>query len=153
MYRQNRQLLELLLPVVDRLGYELLGIEQHARGRDSVLRLYIDKETGIGLDDCARVSEQVAGVLDVHDPVQGSYTLEVSSPGLDRPLFTLEQFRRFCGQRVKVNLHRKLEGRRKLIGEIKSAGTDNVVISADGNIYEVAADNIDKARLVPDSIN
>lgn len=153
MYRQNSQLLELLQPVVDRLGYELLGIEQVARGKDSLIRLYIDSETGIRLDDCERVSEQVSGVLDVRDPIRGSYRLEVSSPGLDRPLFTLEQFRRFRGHKVRVSLHRKLEGRRKLIGEIQSAGTDSVVINVDGDSYEVTADNIDKARLVPGSVN
>lgn len=153
MYRQNRELLDLLEPAVKRLGYELLGIELKTQGMDSLLRLYIDNESGISLGDCERVSEQVTGILDVNDPVHGSYTLEVSSPGLDRPLFTMEQIRRFLGHRVKLNLRQKLEGRRKLIGEVESAEADQVVLNVEGRLYEVSADNINTARLVPERFN
>jgi ribosome maturation factor RimP len=149
MYRQNTVLYELLGPVVGAMGYELLGIEQFARGRDTLLRLYIDSETGIRLEDCVRVSDQVAGVLDVNDPIKGSYHLEVSSPGFDRPLFTLDHFRRFTGQVVRLNLHDKVAGRRKITGEITSVSDDGVEISMEGVVYQIAAENIDKARLVP----
>jgi ribosome maturation factor RimP len=149
MYRQNTVLYELLEPVVGAMGYELLGIEQLARGRDTLLRLYIDSETGIRLEDCVRVSDQVAGVLDVNDPIKGSYHLEVSSPGFDRPLFTLDHFRRFTGQVVRLNLHDKVAGRRKITGEITSVSDDGVEISMEGVVYQIAAENIDKARLVP----
>ena len=149
MYRQNTVLLELLAPVVQALGYELLGIEQLARGRDTLLRLYIDNEAGIGLDDCARVSDQVAGVLDVNDPIKGSYNLEVSSPGFDRPLFTLDHFRRFTGHMVRLNLHDKIAGRRKITGAITAVSENGIEINMDGVAYQVAAENIDKARLVP----
>ncbi len=98
MYKQNQVLVELLQPVVSAMGYEMLGIEQIPQGRDSLVRVYIDSETGISLDDCERVSDQVTGVLDVEDPVKGSYRLEITSPGLDRPLFTLEQCRRYLGR-------------------------------------------------------
>lgn len=143
----------MLRPVVERLGYELLGIEQNTGRRGSMLRLYIDNEDGIGLDDCERVSEQVTGILDVNDPIQGPYTLEVSSPGLDRPLFTLEQIRRYRGHEVILQLRQKLEGRRKLHGEVVAAENEHVVIKADGKEFRVAADNIDKARLVPGDFN
>lgn len=149
MYRQNTVLIELLEPVVHALGYELLGIEQLSRGRDTLLRLYIDNETGIGLSDCARVSDQVAGVLDVNDPIKGSYHLEVSSPGFDRPLFTLAHFRRFTGHMVRLNLHDKIAGRRKITGEITSVSENSVEINMGGDIYQVTEENIDKARLVP----
>ena len=149
MYRQNTVLLELLGPVVSAMGYEILGIEQHARGRDTLLRIYIDNETGIKIADCARVSDQVAGVLDVNDPIKGSYNLEVSSPGFDRPLFTLDQFRRFTGHMVRLNLHDKIAGRRKITGELTAVSEEGIEINTEGTVYQVAAENIDKARLVP----
>jgi len=149
MYRQNTVLLELLEPVVSAMGFEILGIEQHARGRDTLLRIYIDSETGIKLADCARVSDQVSGVLDVNDPIKGSYNLEVSSPGFDRPLFTLDHFRRFTGHMVRLNLHDKIAGRRKITGVLKAVSEDGIEINMEGDVYQVAAENIDKARLVP----
>lgn len=150
MYRQNTVLNEMLEPVICSLGYELLGIEQLVRGKGTLLRIYIDSETGINLDDCARVSEHVTGILDVNDPIKGSYDLEISSPGFDRPLFTLEHFRRFVGQKVRLQLHQKMSGRRKIVGEIIAINDDSVEISMEGSVYRVAADNIEKARLVPD---
>ena len=150
MYRQNTVLLELLEPVVNALGFELLGIEQLSAGRETLLRLYIDSEAGINLDDCARVSEQVTGILDVNDPIKGSYNLEISSPGFDRPLFTLEQFRRFMGAVVRLQLHQKIAGRRKFVGEIVAVNENSVEISMEGSKFEIPAENIEKARLVPD---
>ena len=140
----------MLEPVVKAIGYELLGIEQLVRGKETLLRIYIDSETGINLDDCARVSEHVTGILDVNDPIKGSYNLEISSPGFDRPLFTLEHFRRFIGQKVRLQLHQKMAGRRKIIGEIIAVNDDSVEISMEGSLYQVVADNIEKARLVPE---
>lgn len=150
MYRQNRQLVELLTPVIRGLGYELLGIEQLHQGHESLLRIYIDSETGISLEDCERVSRQVEGVLDVHDPVKGAYILEVSSPGFDRPLFTLEHFRRYIGYPVRMQLHEKTDGRRKLTGTITTVGDDCIGIKAEGIEYMIRADNIEKARLAPE---
>jgi len=96
------------------------------------------------------VSDQVAGVLDVNDPIKGSYNLEVSSPGFDRPLFTLDHLRRFTGHIVRLNLHDKFAGHRKITGEITAVSESGVEINMDGTVYQVSAENIDKARLVPD---
>lgn len=153
MYRQNNELLQLLAPVIEAMGYQLLGIEQHARGAGTLLCLYIDHADGISLEDCERVSQQVTGVLDVHDPIKSTYVLEVSSPGLDRPLFTLEQILRYTGHRVKLQLRQKIDGRRRLTGEIRSVADDQVVVVVDDIEFTVLAANIDKARLVPDYVN
>ena len=150
MYKQNQVLVELLGPLIRAMGYEMLGIEQLAQGRHSVIRIYIDRASGITLTDCEQVSEQVTGLLDVEDPVKGSYNLEVSSPGLDRPLFTLEHFRRYLGAEARVQLRSKLDGRRKLSGRIEAVEGETVVMNMDGIVYRVPAEMIEKARLVPE---
>ena len=150
MYRQNIELLELLEPVVRSMGYELLGIDYISGGRNSLLRIYIDSEKGISLQDCEKVSKQVTGILDVNDPIRGSYNLEVSSPGFDRPLFTLEQFRRYIGHGARLHLHQKIAGHRRITGVISSVTNDGVEIMVDGTHYQINADNIDKARLIAD---
>jgi len=142
-------LVKLLDPVVQAMGYEMLGIEHIPNGQGSTLRIYIDNEQGIKLEDCSRVSQQIAGVLDVGDPIQGTYDLEVSSPGLDRPLFTVEHFRRFIGVEVKLNLREKIAGRRKLVGEISTVSDERVDVIDTGINYQIPVDVIDKARLVP----
>ncbi len=142
-------LVKLLDPVVKAMGYEMLGIEHIPNGKRSSLRIYIDNEQGIKLEDCSRVSQQIAGVLDVNDPIQGTYDLEVSSPGLDRPLFTVEHFRRFIGVEVKLNLREKIAGKRKLVGEISAVSDERVDVIDTGINYQIPVDVIDKARLVP----
>lgn len=108
-------LTNLIEPVVAGLGYELLGIEYISQGRHSVLRLYIDSEQGIGLGDCEQVSRQVSGVMDVEDPLKGQYVLEVSSPGLDRPLFKAEHYVRYIGETVRIRLRRPVDNQRKFV--------------------------------------
>ncbi len=142
-------LVKLLDPVVKAMGYEMLGIEHIPNGKRSALRIYIDNEQGIKLEDCSRVSQQIAGVLDVNDPIQGTFNLEVSSPGLDRPLFTVEHFRRFIGVEVKLNLREKIAGRRRLVGEISAVSDERVDVIDTGINYQIPVDVIDKARLVP----
>ena len=115
-----------------------------------MLRLYIDNDDGITIDDCSRVNHQVIGVLDVHDPIKEKYFLEISSPGLDRPLFTLEQFQRFIGEKVKMKLREKVEERRKIKGVIKAVEETAVVVSDDGVDYLIPAEAIDSAHLVPE---
>lgn len=150
MYKQNRKIVELVEPVVSSMGYELWGLEYLSQGRYSLLRIYIDKPDGITLTDCEQVSRQVTGVLDVEDPIQGAYNLEVSSPGLDRPLFTLSQFARYTGSEVKISLGTKLDGRRKFTGRLCGIQGNQVLLEVDGKEYMVPADAIDNARLVPE---
>jgi ribosome maturation factor RimP len=150
MHRQHNELIEMLEPVVTALGYEMLGIEYFRQKDGSMLRLYIDNDAGITIDDCTRVNHQVIGVLDVHDPIKEKYFLEISSPGLDRPLFTLEQFQRFTGEKVKMKLREKIEDRRKIKGVIKAVEETAVLISDDGVDYLIPADAIDSAHLVPE---
>ena len=147
MYRQNQDLVNLVNPVISAMGYELWGLEYIPQGKSSLLRIYIDNESGITVDDCARVSDQVAGVLDVNDPIRGHYDLEVSSPGLDRPLFTLEQFARYQGSDVRLRLRGKLDGRRNFNGRIEEVRDGVVRILDDGNSYSIPGDQIDKANI------
>ena len=150
MHRQHSELIELLEPVITALGYEMLGIEYFKQKDGSLLRLYIDSDAGITIDDCTRVNHQVIGVLDVHDPIKERYHLEISSPGLDRPLFTLKQFQRFLGQQVKIKLREKIDERRKFTGVIKAIEETAVLVSEEGNDYLIPADVIDSAHLVPE---
>lgn len=131
------------------LGYELLGIEHLAQGRHSLLRLYIDSPDGITVEDCERVSHQVSGVLEVEDPIKGQYTLEVSSPGLDRPLFKPEHYARFIGEVVSLRLVRPLGERRKFKGRLLALREDAVVVEQDGVEVVIPLEDIDKAHLVP----
>ena len=145
------RLTELVASAVEPLGYELLGVEYMAQGRNSVLRIYIDSPAGITLDDCQRASGQVSAVLDVDDPIKGQYSLEMSSPGLDRPLFTAEHFAQFIGHEVKLRLHSPLEGRRKLKALIKGVEGDviHLTSSETDESWQIALDNIEKANLLP----
>jgi len=138
---------QLLQPTVEALGFDLWGVEHLAQGRHSVLRLYIDSDHGIAVDDCARVSGQVGSVLDVEDPIAGDYTLEVSSPGLDRQLFRLEQYSRFGGETVDIRLRVPFEGRRRFRGKLKGIEGEDVVVQVDDHEYLLPFDEIDKARV------
>ena len=144
------QLGELLGPVVLGLGYELWEIEYAPRAGGGLLRLYIDSPDGISLDDCERVSRAVSSVLDESDPIPNEYTLEVSSPGLERPLFGAAQFARFAGETAKATLKLPQDGRRRLQGAILRVEGNTVVFDVDGAEFAVDAANIDKAKLVPD---
>ena len=141
---------ELLTPAVTALGYELVGVEHLRQGKHSVLRVYIDSESGVTVEDCALVSHQVSGVLDVEEPVRGEYSLEVSSPGLDRPLFTLTQFERFRGRQARLLLAAPHEGRRKFSGRLEGVRDGQVVIDVDGEQLLFSLAEIDRARLVPE---
>ena len=163
------QIATLLAPTVQSLGLELLGIEYLPAPGGAVVRLYIDKPEGeqadatgdgevagdglpvsVSIEDCEAVSREVSAQLDVEDPISGNYTLEVSSPGIDRPLFTLAHFRRFAGETAKVALKLPQEGRRRLTGTIATIDGDDITFLVDGAEFTADVDNIDKARLVPD---
>jgi len=152
MARAAENLTSLIDPVVTGLGYELLGIEYIAQGRHSVLRIYIDSEQGIELGDCERVSRQVSGVLDVEEPLQGQYVLEVSSPGTDRPLFKAEHYARFVGQRVRVRLRRPRDGQRKFLGVLEDIDEEGILLrdAENGHGIKLAFADIDKANLEPE---
>ena len=146
----------LLSPTVESLGLELLGIEYLPAPGGATVRLYIDVPQAesearyVGIEDCEAVSREVSAQLDVEDPISANYTLEVSSPGIDRPLFGAAQFARFVGQSAKVTLKLPQDGRRRLQGEILRVDGSTIAFAVDGATLEVDAANIEKAKLVPD---
>ncbi len=140
---------ELVEPAVVGLGLELWGVEFHSAGKSSLLRIYIDSPEGVTVDDCARVSHQVSGILDVEDPIPEHYTLEVSSPGMDRPLFTLKQFEAFRGYRAQIKLRVPFEGRRNFKGLLSGVEGDEVLLIVDDEEYLLPIDYIDRANVVP----
>ena len=114
----TRQLVDLLAPTIEAMGFELWGIEYFPRGKTSLLRIYIDSDQGITIDHCAEVSSQVSRVLDVEDPIRSAYTLEVSSPGLDRPLFEERHYRQYLGRQIKLRLSSSIDGRKNFFGQL-----------------------------------
>lgn len=149
MSSKLEQLHALLAPVVEALGYQCWGIEFLSQGKHSLLRVYIDHSNGILVDDCEKVSRQLSSVLDVEDPISSDYTLEVSSPGLDRPLFTLEQYAASVGEQVKIKLRSPFEGRRNFQGLLRGVEEQDVVVLVDDHEYLLPVDTIDKANIVP----
>lgn len=149
MAGKEKQLADIVTPIAAALGYELWGLELLTHGKNSLVRIYIDSSDGVNVDDCAKVSRQVSSAFDVEDPIAGEYTLEVSSPGMDRPLFTLEQFKQYVGEQVKVRLRVAYEGRRKFSGKLVGVEDDDVVVAIDDNEYLLPFDTIDKANVVP----
>ena len=145
-----QKLNELLQPLVEDLGYEFIGLEYNPNPKHSVLRIYIDHENGVGIQDCETVSRETAALLDVKDPIRSHYNLEVSSPGLDRPLFTPAHYSEFTGYEVQINMYAPQDGRRKFSGPILSAGESSVNIEQDGSEVTLEYDNIAKAKLIPD---
>lgn len=153
MSGKAEEIQEMLSPTVAALGLELLGVEFAPSTSSALLRLYIDVEgRHVGIEDCETVSREISALLDLNDPIASEYTLEVSSPGIDRPLFTVAQFARFIGEQAKVSLRLPQDGRRRLHGRIVRTDGDQVVIAEEKGEYTVAHDNIEKARLVPDLV-
>jgi ribosome maturation factor RimP len=144
------QLSELLAPVVAGLGYELWELEFAPRAGGGLLRLYIDSEAGITLDDCERVSRAVSDTLDVVDPIPGAYTLEVSSPGLDRVLRTQAHFERFAGERVKLEMMQPVDGRKRFAGRLAHVGQGEITLELERGAVTLPIEDIHKARLAPD---
>lgn len=153
MSQKSQEIDALIAPAVAALGLELLGSEWSAGASHSLLRLYIDAPSrAVTVEDCEAVSREVEGLLDVHDPIPGQYTLEVSSPGIDRPLFTAAQFARHAGENAKVTLKLPMDGRRRLQGRIVRVEDGDVALEVDGNELVLAHDAIEKARIVPDLV-
>jgi ribosome maturation factor RimP len=143
------QLQALIAPVVEALGYECWGVEFLSQGRHSLLRIYIDHVDGVQIDDCEKVSRQVSGVLDVEDPIPAEYTLEVSSPGMDRPLFTPRQFAAHAGEQVRIRLRSPFEGRRNFQGLLRDVEGEDVVVLVDDHEFLLPIELIDKANIIP----
>ena len=142
-------LVALIEPVVLAMGLELWGVEYFARGNTSTLRVYLDRDGGVGVKDCEQVSHQLSALLDVEDPISGEYTLEVSSPGLDRPLYTPAQYRRFSGETIDLRLRLPFEGQRKFRGKLEAIEADEVVLTVADHEYLFPFDSIERARVVP----
>lgn len=138
---------QLLRPTIESMGYELWGCEYLAQGKHSLLRVYIDKEDGIGIGDCEQVSRQTSALLDVEDPIPGNYSLEVSSPGIPRPMFRSWQYQRYIGQGVHIKLYKPVTGTRKFMGTIVSADENSLVLDIDGTQQDFLFSNIVKANL------
>ena len=136
-------------PVVEAMAYELVGVELTGSGNGTILRVYIDAEKGITVDDCQAVSYQISGLLDVEDPLTNRYTLEVSSPGLDRPLVKPEHFKQFTGELVKIRSTEAVLGRKNFKGRLESFDGKNLFVVVDNEEYEIPLDIVDKANLVP----
>jgi ribosome maturation factor RimP len=153
MSGKAEEIQEMLAPTVAALGLELLGVEFVPSTHSALLRLYIDVEgRHVGIEDCEAASREISALLDLNDPIATEYTLEVSSPGVDRPLFSVAQFARFIGEQAKLSLRLPQDGRRRLHGRIVSAENGTVVIAEEKGEYTVAWENIEKARLVADLV-
>ena len=139
---------ELIDTTIQALGLELWGVELLQQGKYSLLRIYIEREEGVTIEDCEKVSRQVSALMDVEDPIAGEYTLEVSSPGMDRPLFTVEQYSQYVGSEVDLKLRRPLDGRRKFKGQILKVSGDVVGLSVEGSEYDLEFSDIEKASIV-----
>jgi ribosome maturation factor RimP len=148
-------LMRLLEPPIEALGFDVVDIEYAQAGRGGILRVFIDRRAqdpglGITVDDCANVSRAVSEVLETQDPIQGHYTLEVSSPGFDRILRTRAHFERFVGERIFVEMKLPIDGRRRYVGELKSVAGGTIVVEVDGTAHSLPIDRIQKARLRPE---
>lgn len=141
---------ELVEPAISDMGYELLGVEYGDQGRGALLRIYIDHEQGVTLDDCAAVSHQASALLDVEDLITGHFDLEVSSPGLDRPLFNEEQLGRYISHKVKIVMAVPQLGRKRFTGELKNVSNGMIEVEVDNEIYDLPFAEMASARLVPE---
>ena len=145
---KEQQLQDMLKPTVEALGFDLWGIEYLSQGRHSVLCIYIESDKGITVDNCAEVSHQVGSILDVEDAISGEYSLEVSSPGMDRLLFKLDQYSAYVGEEIEIRLRSPFDGRRKFKGELKGIEGEDIVVQVDNHEFLLPYDAIEKARIV-----
>ncbi|UQB43051.1 ribosome maturation factor RimP [Thiomicrospira microaerophila] len=147
--RLEQKIEELVAPAITAMGLEFWGCEYIAAGKDSTLRIYIDRpNVGVTVDDCALASRQISAIMDVEDPIASAYMLEISSPGMERPLFKPEQYKPYIGQKVNVRSRLAIMGRRKFKGELIEVTEDQIVVEVDRESYEIPFSSIDKANLV-----
>lgn len=147
---------ELLRPIVESMGYEWWGVEYHHNSVNAILRVYVDKlDGGISIDDIVEVTEQLNPVLDVENPIASAYTFEVSSPGIDRPLYTLAQYARYIGETVRLQMRVPVNGQRKFTGVLANVDDKQEKITLTlpkaKEVVEIELDFtlIDKAKIEP----
>ncbi len=140
----------LLKPAIEDLGYEFVGLEYGDQGRGMLLRIYIDSKAGIQISDCEATSRRVGALLDVEDVIARHYDLEVSSPGLDRPLFRAEHYRRFISRQVKIVMAVPQSGRRRFTGVLRDFNGEQIIIEMDDEVFELPFADVASARLVPE---
>ncbi len=146
-----QQLQALIAPAVEALDFELYGCQMHAYPGGSTLRVFVEGPNGVTLDDCAKISRQIGSVLDVEDPISGRYNLEVSSPGVDRPLFTVQHYEKAIGHKVKLRLRRALDDRRNYLGVITTVADGKATLQLeDDKLLSVSLDDVEKAKLIAD---
>jgi ribosome maturation factor RimP len=150
MMKKNSAIETKILPTVEALGYDLWACLYLTQGQQSVLRIYIDSEKGITLSDCERVSRQISALLDVEDPLLGGYNLEVSSPGLDRPLMKEKHFQRYVGHNIRVSTHIPIDNQRKFKGLLQSVEVAGIVLNQEGKELVLMWDNILRANVLPE---
>lgn len=145
-YRED--LHELFEPTVEAEGLELYAVQVINQGKQSLLRVYIDHEDGINVDNCASVSRQISAILDVEDPIGGEYTLEVSSPGMDRPLFFAEHFAKVCTESIHISMQAAIDGRKKFTGVLEQVDGDNLIVRCDDQTVTLPIADVAKAHLI-----
>ena len=149
MDRLEKKLNDKFEPVFESMAYELVCVELTGSGNGTILRVYIDSDKGITVDDCQAVSYQLSGILEVEDPLQSQYALEISSPGLDRPLVKPEHFKQFIGDLVKIRSTEAVLGRKNFKGILESFDGEYLCVAVDNEVYEIPFENVEKANLVP----
>lgn len=142
----------LIQPIVAALNYTLWGIELHQSGKHTILRVFIDlplgdERSGVNIDDCSTVSRQISALLDIENPIAGVYNLEVSSPGLERLLFNIEQYQRYIGELICIKLQQPQNGRRKFVGRLHAASDEKIELAVDDKVMVFELANISKANL------
>ena len=146
---KEKLLTELISPVIEDMGFVLWGLEYLPQKNNAILRVFIDHEKGVNVSDCAKCSREISGILEVEDPIKGAYVLEVSSPGMDRVLFSTEQFSRYLGEFVQVKLAQPVDGARNIKGIIKTVTDEQIVVANEVTEYGFEMGNVMKARLKP----
>lgn len=139
---------DLIRGVVESEGLELVHVEFEGRGASSILRVYIDRPGGVTISDCALVSRRAGVLLDVEDIIPGKYVLEVSSPGIERPLFVPEDYSRFSGREIRLTTIDKIDNRRKFRGIIEDFSNEVLSLDCEGKTFTIPFNNIKKANLV-----
>ena len=148
MTKLEQDLLTMLTPAVEMLGFQLHGLEFVQAGRHSTLRVYIDHEDGISVDNCADASRQISAILDVEDPITNEYDLEVSSPGVDRPLFKQDHYEKAQGEEVRVRTKLPQDGRRNFKGDLVAVSSDMITLKSDGEEHLIMLSNIERANII-----